>query len=256
MASSTSEKHSLPLSNTVPSELTAENLTAVDGNDIHEMSESSGMNATSQRYEHHSPKSLEESSSVRQRRGQLRKYSNEPEKNNEGSKDSFISEDMMGRKQALITSWRRILLLIVAVTVHNIPEGLAVGVAFGSVGKASKATFESALNLALGIGLQNFPEGLAVSLPLVAFGHGKFRSFFYGQLSGMVEPVAALAGAAAVIMMEPVLPYALSFAAGAMIFVVVDDIIPEAQRNNNGRLASISSIVGFLVMMSLDVALG
>ncbi|KAK6106877.1 ZIP Zinc transporter family protein [Brugia pahangi] len=162
------------------------------------------------------------------------------------------------KEQAFITSisWRRILLLIIAVTVHNIPEGLAVGVAFGSIGKTSKATFESAFALALGIGLQNFPEGLAVSLPLAAFGHTKMKSFFYGQLSGMVEPLGALAGSAAVVLMEPVLPYALSFAAGAMIYVVLDDIIPEAQRNGNGRLASISSVIGFLIMMALDVGLG
>ncbi|MCP9259888.1 Zinc transporter ZIP11 [Dirofilaria immitis] len=153
-------------------------------------------------------------------------------------------------------SWRRILLLIIAVTVHNIPEGLAVGVAFGSIGKTSKATFESAFALALGIGLQNFPEGLAVSLPLAAFGYSKMRAFFYGQLSGMVEPMGALAGSAAVILMEPILPYALSFAAGAMIYVVLDDIIPEAQRNGNGRLASLSSVAGFLIMMALDVGLG
>ncbi|CAI4227624.1 unnamed protein product [Auanema sp. JU1783] len=154
------------------------------------------------------------------------------------------------------TSWRRIVLLILAVTVHNIPEGLAVGVGFGSVGKTEAATFETAFNLALGIGLQNFPEGLAVSLPLAAFGHSKLKAFWYGQLSGMVEPIAALFGAAAVIFMEPVLPYALAFAAGAMIYVVMDDIIPEAQRNGNGKLASILCIVGFLVMMSLDVGLG
>ncbi|VDN06299.1 unnamed protein product [Thelazia callipaeda] len=162
------------------------------------------------------------------------------------------------KERALVAaiSWRRILLLIVAVTVHNIPEGLAVGVAFGSIGKTAKATFESAFTLALGIGLQNFPEGLAVSLPLAAFGHSKIKSFFYGQLSGMVEPIAALAGSMAVILIEPILPYALSFAAGAMIYVVIDDIIPEAQRNGNGRLASLSSIAGFLIMMSLDVGLG
>uniref|UniRef100_A0A915CEV4 Zinc transporter ZIP11 n=1 Tax=Parascaris univalens TaxID=6257 RepID=A0A915CEV4_PARUN len=161
------------------------------------------------------------------------------------------------KEKALVAaiSWRRILLLIIAVTVHNIPEGLAVGVAFGSVGKAARATFESAFNLALGIGLQNFPEGLAVSLPLAAFGHSKFKSFLYGQLSGMVEPIAALGGAAAVILVEPILPYALSFAAGAMIYVVVDDIIPEAQRNGNGKLASLGAIVGFLIMMSMDVGL-
>lgn len=154
------------------------------------------------------------------------------------------------------TSWRRILLLILAVTVHNIPEGLAVGVGFGSAGKTPSATFESAFNLAIGIGLQNFPEGLAVSLPLAAFGHTKLKAFWYGQLSGMVEPIAALIGAAAVIFMEPVLPYALAFAAGAMIYVVVDDIIPEAQRNGNGKLASIGCIIGFLVMMCMDVGLG
>ncbi|CAP31458.1 Protein CBG12483 [Caenorhabditis briggsae] len=153
-------------------------------------------------------------------------------------------------------SWRRILLLILAVTVHNIPEGLAVGVGFGSAGKTKQATFESAFNLAIGIGLQNFPEGLAVSLPLAAFGHSKLKAFWYGQLSGMVEPIAALLGAAAVIFMEPVLPYALAFAAGAMIYVVVDDIIPEAQRNGNGKLASLGCIIGFLVMMCMDVGLG
>lgn len=162
------------------------------------------------------------------------------------------------KEQDVITSlsWRRILLLVIAVTVHNFPEGLAVGVAFGSIGKTAKATFESAFALALGIGLQNFPEGLAVSLPLAAFGHSKMRSFFYGQLSGVVEPVGALIGSGAVILMEPVLPYALSFAAGAMIYVVLDDIVPEAQRNGNGRLASISSVIGFLIMMALDVGLG
>uniref|UniRef100_A0A0N5AU84 Zinc transporter ZIP11 n=1 Tax=Syphacia muris TaxID=451379 RepID=A0A0N5AU84_9BILA len=170
--------------------------------------------------------------------------------------DDANTEAKDERNLVAALSWHRILLLIIAVTVHNIPEGLAVGVAFASIGKAKKATFESAFNLALGIGLQNFPEGLAVSLPLAAFGHPKMKSFLYGQLSGMVEPVAALLGAAAVIMMEPVLPYALSFAAGAMIYVVVDDIIPEAQRNNNGKLASIGAIVGFIIMMSLDVGLG
>uniref|UniRef100_A0A0K0G2M3 Zinc transporter ZIP11 n=1 Tax=Strongyloides venezuelensis TaxID=75913 RepID=A0A0K0G2M3_STRVS len=158
-------------------------------------------------------------------------------------------------EQNYALSWRRILLLIMAVTVHNIPEGMAVGVAFGSIGKTHAATFESAFNLALGIGLQNFPEGLAVSLPLVGFGYSKYKAFLYGQMSGMVEPFAALFGAAAVIFMEPVLPYALSFAAGAMIFVVVDDIIPEAQQNGNGRLASIGTIVGFIVMMAMDVGL-
>ncbi|KAM6898825.1 zinc transporter ZIP11 isoform 1-T2 [Lycodopsis pacificus] len=153
-------------------------------------------------------------------------------------------------------SWRRIVLLILAITIHNIPEGLAVGVAFGAIGKTSSATFESARNLAIGIGIQNFPEGLAVSLPLRGSGMSTWRAFWYGQLSGMVEPIAGLLGAVAVVLAEPLLPYALAFAAGAMVYVVVDDIIPEAQLSGNGKLASWTSILGFVVMMSLDVGLG
>ncbi|XP_028989276.1 zinc transporter ZIP11-like isoform X2 [Betta splendens] len=154
------------------------------------------------------------------------------------------------------SSWRRILLLILAITIHNIPEGLAVGVGFGAVGKTSSATFESARNLAIGIGIQNFPEGLAVSLPLRGSGVSTWKSFWYGQLSGMVEPLAGLLGAVAMVLAEPLLPYALAFAAGAMVYVVVDDIIPEAQVSGNGKLASWTSILGFVVMMSLDVGLG
>ncbi|XP_058648736.1 zinc transporter ZIP11-like isoform X2 [Onychostoma macrolepis] len=154
------------------------------------------------------------------------------------------------------SSWRRIVLLILAITIHNIPEGLAVGVGFGAVGKTPSATFESARNLAIGIGIQNFPEGLAVSLPLRGSGVSTWRSFWYGQLSGMVEPLAGLLGAVAVVLAEPLLPYALAFAAGAMVYVVVDDIIPEAQVSGNGKLASWMSILGFIVMMSLDVGLG
>ncbi|XP_053197762.1 zinc transporter ZIP11-like isoform X2 [Scomber japonicus] len=154
------------------------------------------------------------------------------------------------------SSWRRILLLILAITIHNIPEGLAVGVGFGAIGKTSSATFESARNLAIGIGIQNFPEGLAVSLPLRGAGVSTWTAFWYGQLSGMVEPIAGLLGAFAVVYAEPLLPYALAFAAGAMVYVVVDDIIPEAQVSGNGRLASWTSILGFVVMMSLDVGLG
>ncbi|XP_061087229.1 zinc transporter ZIP11-like isoform X2 [Conger conger] len=154
------------------------------------------------------------------------------------------------------SSWRRIVLLILAITIHNIPEGLAVGVGFGAIGKTPSATFERARNLAIGIGIQNFPEGLAVSLPLRGSGVSAWRSFWYGQLSGMVEPVAGLLGAVAVVMAEPLLPYALAFAAGAMVYVVVDDIIPEAQLSGNGTLASWSCILGFVVMMSLDVGLG
>uniref|UniRef100_A0A3Q2V0I3 Zinc transporter ZIP11 n=1 Tax=Haplochromis burtoni TaxID=8153 RepID=A0A3Q2V0I3_HAPBU len=154
------------------------------------------------------------------------------------------------------SSWRRILLLILAITIHNIPEGLAVGVGFGAVGKTTSATFESARNLAIGIGIQNFPEGLAVSLPLRGSGVSTWTAFWYGQLSGMVEPIAGLLGAVAVVLAEPLLPYALAFAAGAMVYVVVDDIIPEAQVSGNGKLASWTSILGFVVMMSLDVGLG
>lgn len=154
------------------------------------------------------------------------------------------------------SSWRRILLLILAITIHNIPEGLAVGVGFGAIGKTPSATFESARNLAIGIGIQNFPEGLAVSLPLRGSGVSTWTAFWYGQLSGMVEPAAGLLGAFAVVLAEPLLPYALAFAAGAMVYVVVDDIIPEAQVSGNGKLASWTSILGFIVMMSLDVGLG
>ncbi|XP_076182931.1 zinc/iron regulated transporter-related protein 48C isoform X1 [Ptiloglossa arizonensis] len=152
--------------------------------------------------------------------------------------------------------WKRVLLLVVAITVHNIPEGLAVGVGFGAVGSSASATFENARNLAIGIGIQNFPEGLAVSLPLQAAGISNLKSFWYGQLSGMVEPLAGVLGAAGVALAAPVLPYALAFAAGAMIYVVIDDIVPEAHQSGNGKLASWAAIVGFLVMMSLDVGLG
>ncbi|XP_037133445.1 zinc transporter ZIP11 isoform X3 [Syngnathus acus] len=154
------------------------------------------------------------------------------------------------------SSWRRILLLILAITIHNIPEGLAVGVGFGAIGKTSSATLESARNLAIGIGIQNFPEGLAVSLPLRGAGVSTWTAFWYGQLSGMVEPIAGTLGAVAVVSAEPLLPYALAFAAGAMVYVVVDDIIPEAQVSGNGKLASWTAILGFTVMMSLDVGLG
>uniref|UniRef100_A0A8V1ANV0 Zinc transporter ZIP11 n=1 Tax=Gallus gallus TaxID=9031 RepID=A0A8V1ANV0_CHICK len=215
------------------------------------------------------------------------------------------------------SSWRRILLMILAITIHNIPaggenrrvvpppqtlfcylrkwallpfeccslgelhfkgdlseeqsplcralscphhtqhhQGLAVGVGFGAIGKSVSATFQSARNLAIGIGIQNFPEGLAVSLPLRGAGFSTWKAFWYGQLSGMVEPLAGVLGAFAVVVAEPLLPYALSFAAGAMVYVVMDDIIPEAQTSGNGKLASWTSILGFVVMMSLDVGLG
>ncbi|XP_028826381.1 zinc transporter ZIP11 isoform X2 [Denticeps clupeoides] len=171
----------------------------------------------------------------------------------EGEEVSVGPQEGAGQKS---NSWRRIVLLILAITIHNIPEGLAVGVGFGAAGKTSSATFESARNLAVGIGIQNFPEGLAVSLPLRGSGVSTWKAFWYGQLSGMVEPIAGLLGAVAVVLAEPLLPYALAFAAGAMVYVVVDDIIPEAQVSGNGKLASWTSILGFIVMMSLDVGLG
>lgn len=159
--------------------------------------------------------------------------------------------------EGIKTSWQRSVLLVLAITLHNIPEGLAVGVAFGAVAAGSEhASFAAAVALTLGIGIQNFPEGLAVSVPLRREGMGRLKSFWYGQLSGAVEPVAGVIGAAAVIMIEPLLPYALSFAAGAMIFVVVEEVIPESQRAGNTDLATMATLIGFTVMMVLDVALG
>jgi len=152
---------------------------------------------------------------------------------------------------------RRSTLLVLAITLHNIPEGLAVGVAFGAVAAdLPSASLAGAVALAIGIGLQNFPEGVAVSMPLRRDGMSRRKSFFYDQLSGMFEPIAAVIGAAAVMLIEPILPYALSFAAGAMIFVVAEEVIPGAQENGNKDLASLSLMIGFCVMMILDVALG
>ncbi len=148
-------------------------------------------------------------------------------------------------------------LLVLAVTLHNIPEGLAVGVAFGALGPSSTtAEIAAASALALGIGIQNFPEGFAVSMPLRGMGLSRFKSFWYGQLSGFVEPVFAVIGAFAVSLIHPLLPYALAFAAGAMIFVVVEEVIPESQQHKDTDMPTISFIIGFTVMMVLDVALG
>ncbi len=162
--------------------------------------------------------------------------------------------------EGIRTSWQRSTLLVLAITLHNIPEGLAVGVAFGGAahlsGDARVAQFGAAVALAIGIGLQNFPEGTAVALPLRREGLGRLRCFWYGQLSAIVEPVAGVLGAWAVMSVSAVLPYALAFAAGAMIFVVVEELIPEAQREGNVDLAVMGSILGFAVMMTLDVALG
>ncbi|WP_217589381.1 ZIP family metal transporter [Lentibacillus saliphilus] len=152
---------------------------------------------------------------------------------------------------------KRSTLLVLAITLHNIPEGLAVGVAFGAVAAGSEtASLASAVALAIGIGLQNLPEGVAVSLPLRREGMSRRKSFMYGQFSGMVEPFAAIAGVLAVTYVEPILPYALSFAAGAMIFVVVEEVVPGSQEEGHKDLASIALMIGFTVMMILDVALG
>jgi ZIP family zinc transporter len=165
----------------------------------------------------------------------------------------FPLEEAEGPK----TAWRRAVLLVTAITLHNIPEGLAVGVAFGGVvvGDSGSST-ASAIALALGIGIQNFPEGIAVAMPLRAEGMGRLKSFWYGQLSALVEPIAAVAGAALVAFAAPILPYALSFAAGAMVYVVVEELIPEAERGGNVDLATLSLMLGFVAMMVLDVALG
>ncbi len=154
---------------------------------------------------------------------------------------------------------RRILLLILSITVHNIPEGLAIGVAFGALsGTGETEGLWGAVSIAIGIGLQNFPEGAAVALPLRREGYSRRKSFFLGQASGLVEPVAGVLGAIAVVYVRSLLPFALSFAAGAMVLVAVHELIPECQGNREAEpyLATFGIIIGFAVMMILDVALG
>ena len=159
--------------------------------------------------------------------------------------------------EGISTTWRRSVLLVLAITMHNIPEGLAVGVAFGAVASdLGGASLAGAVALALGIGLQNFPEGMAVSVPLRREAISRGRAFWYGQLSGMVEPIAGVLGAAAVLLIQPILPYALAFAAGAMIYVVVEELIPESQMESITDVATVGAMLGFTVMMVLDVALG
>lgn len=164
----------------------------------------------------------------------------------------------MAKSEGIKTSWQRSTLLVLAITLHNIPEGLAVGVAFGAVAAGvPSATLGGAIALAIGIGLQNFPEGTAVAMPLRREGMSKNRSFMYGQFSGMVEPIAGVIGAYFVLKMQNILPYALCFAAGAMIFVVVEELIPESQREEkNIDLVTMATMFGFSLMMVLDVALG
>ena len=166
--------------------------------------------------------------------------------------------------EGMTTNWRKTILLVLAIALHNIPEGLAVGVAFGVLASPeilgmdghSVFTIGSAIALAIGIGIQNFPEGFAVSMPLRRQGLSKWKSWKWGQLSAIVEPVFAVIGAAIVIQVLPILPYALAFAAGAMIFIVVEEVIPESQRGGHTDLATMGLIAGFIVMMVLDVALG
>lgn len=160
-------------------------------------------------------------------------------------------------KEGIKTPWQRTTLLVLAITLHNIPEGLAVGVLFGGVAAGiPEASIAGALTLAIGIGIQNFPEGIAVAMPLRRMGMSRKKSFLYGQSSAIVEPIAGVLGAVAVTFFTPLLPYALAFAAGAMIFVVVEEVIPETQQDKNTDIATLGFIGGFVVMMILDVALG
>ena len=179
--------------------------------------------------------------------------------------DKLIPHLHMGldtsQAEGVKTTWQRSVLLVLAITLHNIPEGLAVGVAFGAAatGNLSGATTAGAIALAIGIGLQNFPEGAAVSIPLRREGFSRKKAFLYGQASGIVEPFAGVLGALAVVSVRPILPYALAFAAGAMIYVVIEELIPEAQREEGGSktdVATLGALLGFTVMMILDVALG
>jgi len=165
--------------------------------------------------------------------------------------NSYVEDGMV----LTATNWKRMMSLIIAITVHNIPEGMAVGVGFG-LSKKNPEQLKTAFNLALGIGLQNFPEGLAVSLPLACSGVPYWKAFFWGQFSGFVEPIFGMLGVFFVNVSEHLLPYALGFAAGAMVFVVLDDIIPDACSRNQSSLTARFAILGFIVMMAMDVALG
>jgi ZIP family zinc transporter len=159
--------------------------------------------------------------------------------------------------EGIKTPWHRTTLMVLAITLHNIPEGLAVGVLFGGVAAdLPEASIAGAVILAIGIGIQNFPEGIAVSMPMRRLGLSRKKSFFYGQASAIVEPIAGVIGAVAVTFFTPILPYALAFAAGAMIFVVVEEVIPETQQDKFTDIATLGFIGGFVVMMTLDVALG
>jgi ZIP family zinc transporter len=169
------------------------------------------------------------------------------------------STSLSNTPEGIKSSWQHSVLLVLAITLHNFPEGLAVGVAFGAAAAGLESgSIASAVALAIGIGIQNFPEGLAVSVPLRREKINRHKAFFVGQLSGVVEPIAGVLGAAAVLVMRPILPYALAFAAGAMIYVVAEELIPESKRDasSHSDIPTIGVMLGFGVMMLLDVALG
>ena len=168
----------------------------------------------------------------------------------------FIGDKITSKISKRLSSNKRILMLIISITLHNIPEGLAVGVAFGStLYGIDGATLISAWTLALGIGIQNFPEGAAISVPLRREGYSRLKAFIYGELSGIVEPIASVIGAILVLKIRYILPFFLAFAAGAMIYVVVEELIPESQTNDNKDIISMFTLIGFLIMMLLDVLL-
>ncbi len=165
--------------------------------------------------------------------------------------------DPIEKSEGVKTSWNKTVLLVLAITLHNIPEGLAIGVAFGAVAEGIPgANLAGAIALTIGIGIQDLPEGMAVSLPLRRYGLSRAKSFLWGQLSGVVEPIAAVSGVLLVMMMQSILPYALAFAAGAMIYIVVEEVIPESQRDGHTDKATLGLMIGFVLMMSLDVGLG
>lgn len=165
--------------------------------------------------------------------------------------------DPIEKSEGVKTSWNKTVLLVLAITLHNIPEGLAIGVAFGAVAEGLPgANLAGAIALTIGIGIQDLPEGMAVSLPLRRYGLSRAKSFLWGQLSGVVEPIAAVSGVLLVMMMQSILPYALAFAAGAMIYIVVEEVIPESQRDGHTDKATLGLMIGFVLMMSLDVGLG
>ena len=169
----------------------------------------------------------------------------------------FIGDKVMNKMQNKSSNLKRTLMLIVSITLHNVPEGLAVGVAFGStLYGLDGATLMSAWTLAIGIGIQNFPEGTAVSVPLRREGFSRNKSFIYGMLSGLVEPISGVLGALLVLKVRIILPFLLAFAAGAMIYVVIQELIPESQTNENKEVISMCTLIGFTIMMLLDVLLG